>query len=187
MNAWYDVSQWRVFASAMSEVSASLTGLLFVAMSLRAKEFGSGGSREETFRKQAAQALVLLGVPCISALMVLIPGQTSRILGFQYILLAVLMAAVLLRLQRAVRRATTLGDRLLRALDYATPRILCTLTMTAGGISLVAGRLGGFLWILTSQIICAIAGVTTAWLFLTHPVRDWSGTVGPGPSDSGPE
>jgi len=69
--------------------AAALTGLLFVAVSINSAWFSSS----EAHRGRAGQALVLFVVPLVTGILLLIPGQSTALLGVEIATFALLLRA----------------------------------------------------------------------------------------------
>jgi hypothetical protein len=92
---------WGTFA-AISGAAAALTGLLFVAVSIRIASV----AQSQELRNRAAQTLSLFGTVLIISVLLAIPGQAYRTLGAEFVVLAVITDASLYILGRRAK-----GDR----------------------------------------------------------------------------
>jgi hypothetical protein len=153
---------WGTFAVITGGAAAALTGLLFVAVSIRIDFI----SKSQDLRNRAAQTLSLFGVVWIIASLLAIPGQGYRTLGTEVVVLAVIAGAglyVLDRRARAQRSTQAIG----RWLDVVVPSTAISLLLLAAGIVLVIGVHAG-LYVLVGPVLAALAGgVASAWLLLT--------------------
>jgi hypothetical protein len=77
---------WDTFATITGGAAAALTGLLFVAVSIRIDYI----ARSQELRNRAAQTLSLFGTVLVIAVLVAIPGQGYRALGIELLVLAVI-------------------------------------------------------------------------------------------------
>ena len=77
------------FGGALAAIAGALTGLLFVALSVR----GTALSKSPALRSRAAQTLVLFIMPVVIAVVVAAP-QPSTAVGWQLLALAVLSVLV---------------------------------------------------------------------------------------------
>ena len=83
-------------------------------------------------------------------------------LGVELVVLSILVIAVTLRLQagtlhRLPAKRRRSWRRRLIGLNTST------LSITIAGVGLVTGRLGGFLWLLPTILICLIWSTNNAW------------------------
>ena len=65
------LDRWDAFATIAGGGAAALTGLLFVAVSIRADYI----ARSQELRNRAAQTLILFGTVLVIAVFMAIPGQ----------------------------------------------------------------------------------------------------------------
>ena len=153
---------WDTFAEISGSAAAALTGLLFVAVSIRIASI----ARSQELRNRAAQTLSLFGTVLIVSVLIAIPRQAYRTLGVELVVLAVITGTGLYILDRRAK-----GDRsnqaIAPALEAVTPITVTSLLLLAAGIVLVVGVPAG-LYVLVGPVVVALAGgVASAWLFLT--------------------
>ena len=77
---------WDTFAEISGSAAAALTGLLFVAVSIRITYI----ARSQELRNRAAQTLSLFGTVLIISVLIAIPRQAYRTLGAELVVLAVI-------------------------------------------------------------------------------------------------
>jgi hypothetical protein len=152
---------WDTFAAICGAAAATLTGLLFVAVSIRIASI----ARSQELRNRAAQTLSLFSMILLISVLIVIPGQAYRTLGAELIVLALMAGTGLHVLDRRAK-----GDRSNQAiapvLEAVTPTTVTSLLLLAAGIVLVLGVHAG-LYVLVGPIFVAlVGGVTSAWLFL---------------------
>jgi hypothetical protein len=68
---------WDTFAAISGGAAATLTGLLFVAVSIRITSI----ARSQELRNRAAQTLSLFGIVLIISVLIAIPGQAGHRYG----------------------------------------------------------------------------------------------------------
>ena len=156
------LESWDAVAEICGGAAATLTGLLFVAVSIRIASI----ARSQELRNRAAQTLSLFGMVLIISVLIAIPGQAYRTLGVEVVALAVIAGTGLAVLDRRAK-----GDRSNQAiapvLELVTPTTITSLLLLAAGTVLVLGVHAG-LYVLVGPIFVAlVGGVTSAWLFLT--------------------
>ena len=154
--------EWDTFAVVVGGSAGALVGLLFVAISIHAARMAASAD----LRGRAAQTLVIFAALLLIALLLAIPGQSQRVLGAEFLLLAALVAAALIWLDRLARQ-TDSPRPVARTLQNVTPSAL-----TAAGIALAGGLMViGVDWadFALVPVICAamIGGLASAWLLLT--------------------
>lgn len=79
--------------------AAALTGLLFVAVSIRIDVI----AKSQELRNRAAQTLALFVTVLFIAILLFIPDQSVRVLGAELVALAVITGGALLVLDRRAR------------------------------------------------------------------------------------
>jgi uncharacterized membrane protein len=153
---------WDAFATIAGGAAAALTGLLFVAVSIRADYI----ARSQELRNRAAQTLILFGTILVLAILMAIPGQGYRTLGAEVLALGVLTGAGLYVLdQRA--KASRSQEAIARVLEAVTPNMVTSLLLLAAGIIVLLGLRAG-LYVLVAPVLTAlVGGAASAWLFLT--------------------
>ena len=153
---------WDTFAGICGAAAATLTGLLFVAVSIRVASI----TKSQELRNRAAQTLSLFAMVLIISALIAIPGQAYRALGAELVVLALIAGAGLAILDRRAK-----GEKSTQSigpvLEAVTPTTITSLLLLAAGIVLVLGVHAG-LYVLVAPVFVALAGgLTSAWLFLT--------------------
>ena len=155
------MESWGTFVTITGGGAAALTGLLFVAVSIKI-DFISGS---QELRNRAGQVLTLFAVVVIASALVAIPGQSDRVLGIEVIALTLLMGGLLRFLDRRAGAGDT-SSAAARLLEAAAPNLLTMLLMLAAGVVLAVGQPDG-LYVLVAPILIALAGgMASAWLLL---------------------
>ena len=154
--------EWDTFAVVVGGSVGALVGLLFVAISIHAARMAESAD----LRGRAAQTLVIFAALLLIALLLAIPEQSQRVLGAEFLLLAALVAAALIWLDRLARQ-TDSPRPVARTLQNVNPS-----TLTAAGIALAGGLMVfGVDWadFALVPVICAamVGGLASAWLLLT--------------------
>jgi hypothetical protein len=153
---------WDTFAEISGTAAAALTGLLFVAVSIRVAYI----ARSQELRNRAAQTLSLFGMVLVVALLIAIPRQAYSTLGAELVILAVLSGAGLYILDLRAK-----GDRSNEAiapvLQAVTPVTVTSLLLLAAGIVLAIGVPAGLYVLVAPVLIALVSGIVSAWLLLT--------------------
>ncbi|MGD0377199.1 MAG: hypothetical protein ABSB01_21765 [Streptosporangiaceae bacterium] len=153
---------WDTFAEICGGAAATLTGLLFVAVSIRITYI----ARSQELRNRAAQTLSLFGIVLMIAVLIAIPRQGYRTLGAELLVLAVIAGAGLHILDRRAKGERS-NQAIAPVLEAVTPITVTSLLLLAAGTVLVLGVHAG-LYVLVGPVFVALAGgVTSAWLLLT--------------------
>jgi len=146
----YDIAGWAEFLAVAAGVAATLTGLIFVAMSInlaRILEFPG-------LPEFAAETIVQLFGAMIISLVALVPGQSSLVVGVELAVAGAILWILQTRLQlRSLKRLRARKDN-----DQRRPVISIVLAQLAAvpfvlaGITLVLGTLGGLYWLVPGVI-----------------------------------
>jgi hypothetical protein len=156
------LAAWGTFATVIGGGAAALTGLLFVAVSIRIDYI----ARSQELRNRAAQTLSLFGTVLVIAVLIAIPGQGYRTLGAELLALAVISSAGLYILDRRAK-ASRSNQAIARILQDVTPNAVTSVLLIAAGIVLVLGVPAG-LYVLVAPVLTAlVGGVASTWLLLT--------------------
>lgn len=156
------VRDWHDFFLALAEVSASLTGLLFVAITLRPRAVSEPG----VFESRAFSALVGLLSVTLTSLLMLFPRPYTR-----WAVVAVGLMALVQIVYSIPRRRQATATRVGRNRRVAYDVVL-TLIVVAGVLASGQWAAGvAFFLVAVAQIsLIALAG-SAAWL-LVSPARE---------------
>jgi hypothetical protein len=158
----YQIASWTGFLSVAASVAATLTGLIFVAVSInlsRILEFPLLADR-------ASESILQILGPLIISIWALVPGQTTLILG-------VGMAAaglVLWVLQTLLQYRSFAREHPRPFISLALSQ-LATLPFMIAGIALATETFGGLYWLAPGVILSITVGVANAWVLLVEILR----------------
>jgi hypothetical protein len=158
----YQIANWTVFLSVAAGVAATLTGLIFVAVSInlsRILEFPPLADR-------AAESILQMFGALIVSLCALIPGQSRLVLGIELAILGV----ILWTLQTLLMYRSYSPDHP-RPLSSIALAQLAMLPFVVSGIALAIDSFGGLYWLAPGVILSVTAGVTNAWVLLVEILR----------------
>ena len=154
----YRPELWQSLFDMVALAAVTLAGLLFVGLAINLRAVVASPAH----LARAREALIALTVLLTVAIFVLIPEQGRVALGVELLVVSIIVWGLSLRLQwrtvhalPAQRRRSWIGR--LIGLDTAIVGI------TLAGAGLVTGRLGGFLWLLPTVLICLIWSTYNAW------------------------
>jgi hypothetical protein len=136
--AGYESHFWLEFAVTIVGAAAVLSGLPFVAMSINIERIMG----IVTLPTRGAGTLVLFVIPLLIGTWILIPEQSSMMLGVELVATSLLGGGLLLRLNRPSKRA----QQVAWLLGSYLPGIVVALLTMLGGITLIAERGGGLYW-----------------------------------------
>jgi hypothetical protein len=155
------LTAWHDFYLTMGTASASLIGLLFVAISLNLDAI-TGQSRDE-LRAFAEQAFNSFSSVLLIAVFFLIPERDPSVLGGLYLVLGVIGSYRVLRRAPAVWRGRR-RDRLGAAVfwRFALPAA-AGLGLMATGLGLVLGQPAALYWLVTVIIGLLMSAARSSW------------------------
>jgi hypothetical protein len=161
----YNPGDWHDFFVMTGGAAAALTGLLFVAMSLHAREIMAN----VYFRNRAVGTLTSLTSQLLISGSVLIPGQPVWLLGAQVEAAALFFLAFIIRQIQtrgpvAPRVASTLTHRLM---EFGGGTIWIVL-FNAAGISLLLRAGGGFYLLAAVMFFMFAWNIYLAWILITE-------------------
>lgn len=164
----YSAAGWLGFGAALAGASGALTGLLFVAVSIKSDLI----TRSRTLAPRAAQTLTLFMISVLAGLLLVAP-QPRAALGSELLVLALACGVILLILdRRATRGADGQGpdskgpdSRLAGYLDRYSPNLVTALLLGVAGSTDLVHAGGGLYWLIPASMASLIGGVVSAWLF----------------------
>jgi len=162
----YDPSAWSDLFVAVAGASAALLGLLFVAVSINLERILS----YEGLPERALETLLLLLGVLIVSIVGLMPAQSHVALGLEVLAIAGLVTLVVVRLPESGVEESGRTPTQWR-LSRLGVRLLGTVPLLIGGLSLLVEAGGGLYWI-AAGIVLAIGGaVANAWVLLVEILR----------------
>ena len=160
------IAAWSNYLSVIGEVAATLTGLVFVAVSINLSRVLSVPG----LTGRAAESMTqIFGVVIVSTT-TLIPRQSQVALGIEILVVGVLLWLVQTTLQIRYLRSKTGHPRY-----WAVTRIIQTqfanTPFCIAGILLLCGSDAGLYWLAPGFILSLVAGVASAWVLLIEILR----------------
>jgi len=162
----FPAHDWLTVFSTEASVGATLTGLVFIALSINLKQIlelpGLAG--------RAGEALLLLMLPILVGLAGVLPQTSLRPLGVEFVAIGLIEWALVTRILTSGRkpaRERPTHEFLLRCLG-AELGVLPTIV--AGGI-LVAEHPAALWWQAAGTAVAIVAGVGDAWILLVEILR----------------
>ena len=162
----YDPGSWNTFFVLTGTVAATLTGLFFVAFSLRVRDL----QLSVVIRTRAAYLLALLVVIVVYSAFVLMPGQPHAAVAAEILVVSVAGVAYLVGwcLPRLVRLAVFSVDMIVRWIAGVTGLLLGIVA----GISLLIGKGGGLFFLAFGALLLIANEVASAWSLIVGIGKD---------------
>ena len=157
----YTTAMWLSFGEALAPVAGALTGLLFVALSVKSDVFAASRS----LSSRAAETLVLFMISVLMAV-VLVAPQPPAALGWELLAVAVVSGAILLILDRRAGHATHPGAA--RYVERFSPNTITAVLVGVAGLTFLLKAGGGLYWLIPAAVASLLGGVANAWLFLVR-------------------
>ena len=157
----YLPGMWHDFGVTIGSLAGALTGLLFVAVSIKSDTL----SKSVSLRSRAAQTLVLFMTSALAAI-VLVAPQPGDALGGELVALAVVSGATLYVLDRRGGHDQT--SRVARYIERASPNAITQVLFGVAGITFLVTAGGGLYWLIPAAVFSLVGGVINAWLFLVR-------------------
>ena len=157
----YLPGMWHDFGVTIGSLAGALTGLLFVAVSIKSDTL----SKSVSLRSRAAQTLVLFMTSALAAI-VLVAPQPGDALGGELVALAVASGAALYVLDRRGGHDQT--SRVARYIERASPNAITQVLFGVAGVTFLVTAGGGLYWLIPAAVFSLVGGVINAWLFLVR-------------------
>jgi hypothetical protein len=157
----YTTAMWIGFGEALAAVAGALTGLLFVALSVK----GNVLAESRTLSSRAAETLVLFMISVLIAVLLVAP-QPPAALGWELLALAVVSGAILLVLDRRAGHAAHPGAA--RYVERFSPNTITAVIVAVAGLTFLLKAGGGLYWLIPAAVASLVGGVANAWLFLVR-------------------
>ncbi len=160
------IADWSTYLTVQAGAAATLTGLVFVAVSLNVSRILSNAG----LPSRAAESLVqLLGIFFISSI-ALVPRQSARLLGTEVLLIG--FVSWLVQVTGQIRY---MFNRSGHPLTWLTWRALltqiATLPFCIAGVEIFIGSPGSLYWLVLGFIASFIAALFSAWVLLVEILR----------------
>ncbi|MFZ0659931.1 MAG: hypothetical protein WAM05_14500 [Candidatus Binataceae bacterium] len=158
----YEISNWIGFLTVAAGVMATLTGLIFVAVSINLTRI----LEVRGVSDRAAEAILqLLGVLVI-CMIALEPRQSTAILGPEITASGLIIWMFMTRLQYRAAASDQKRPLISTATSHLVP-----LMFVVAGMSLTVGAFGGLYWLSAGIIYSMTIGVSNAWVLLVEILR----------------
>ena len=167
MTIAYTAARWTDYGAAAVGAGATLSGLVFVAVSINLSRILAHPS----LPARAWQTLGLLMTPLIVGFFLLITGQSRAVLAWELIVSAVLLGAGRVAIHsRSVRSEKDtplpLVGRLAGLVSALLPALVSYACLAVAGATLLAQGGGGLYWLVPSVLLAFFFGLINAWTLL---------------------
>jgi hypothetical protein len=152
---------WLGFGEALAAVAGALTGLLFVAVSVKSEVLAASRS----LSSRAAQTLVLFMTSVLIAVLLVAP-QPPAAFGSELLAVAAVSGTALLILDRRAGHGS--DQRVARIIERFSPNTVTAVLVGVAGLTLLLGAGGGLYWLIPAAVTSLLGGVVNAWLFLVR-------------------
>jgi hypothetical protein len=160
------VTEWHTFLAVQAGAAATLTGLVFVAVSLNLnKIMGFAG-----LPGRAAESILQLIEVFFIYSLALIPEQGSKIMGSEFLVVGAIFWAALVGGQIRYLRVRS-GHPWWWVIERAIFGQLAAVPVCVAGIALLSGACDGFYWLVPGFIFSFAAAVASAWVLLVEILR----------------
>lgn len=157
----YATAMWLSFGEALAAVAGALTGLLFVALSVKSDVLAASLS----LSSRAAQTLVLFMTSVLIAVLLVAP-QPPAALGWELLAVAAVSGTALLILDRRAGHSTDQG--VARYIERFSPNTITAVLVAVAGLTFLLKAGGGLYWLIPAAVTSLLGGVVNAWLFLVR-------------------
>jgi hypothetical protein len=162
----YSIAQWNTLLAVQASAAATLTGLVFVAVSINLNRImafpGLPGRAGESI-------LEFLNVFFVS-IVALVPQQPAKLLAIEILLIGLTSWIAQMVVQRRYLRVRT-GHPWSWFIYRAVLSQLATLPFCVAGILLLLGISEGIYWLVPGFIFSFMGGIVGAWVLLVEVVR----------------
>jgi len=152
---------WLSFGEALAAVGGALTGLLFVAVSVKSNVLAASLG----LRSRAAQTLVLFLTSVLIAVLLVAP-QPAAALGWELLAVALVTGTALFILDRRAGHSSDQGWA--RYIERFTPNTITAALVAVAGLTFLLKAGGGLYWLIPASVAGLVGGVVNAWLFLVR-------------------
>jgi hypothetical protein len=160
----YQIANWTVFLSVAAGVAATLTGLIFVAISINLSRI----LEYQGLSDRAAESILQLVAAIVIPVIALVPGQSLLWFGIQLTIGGVILWALQSRL---LWGSLSITDRRQRPIISILLSQIAAILFVVAGVSIWTRSFGGLYWLVPAVIVSMAVGVSNAWVLLVEILR----------------
>ena len=158
-----NITEWHNFFSATASASATLTGLIFVGVSINITKILSLPKLPE---RALLSLFLLLAILIISSLM-LVPFQSSLFTGIEVSIIAITMYIVATKMDMSIYKQLETVYKKQYFLSVVFNQ-LAVLPYLFAGISILLYAEKGMYWLVPAIILSFIKAIVDAWVLLVE-------------------
>jgi hypothetical protein len=160
------IAEWSTYLAVQAGAAATLTGLVFVAVSLNVNRIISFSG----LPSRAAESLLQLLTVFFISTVALIPGQSAKVLGIEIFVLG--LASWTAQVTGQIRYMFNRAGHPLTWLTYrALGAQFATIPFCIAGVEIFVGSPGALYWLVPGCIASFIAALFSAWVLLVEILR----------------
>ncbi len=154
---------WTSFFGAVAAAAATLSGLIFVGVSISLARILSIPRLPD----RALQSLMLLGMVLVTSLLYLVPGQPIRLLGVELLCIGPVAWPIVLKLDMGMLRNIDPLYKWNFRLNMLLSQ-LSVLPYLLGGIVAIGWGPKGIYWLVPGLLFSFLKAVLDAWVLLVE-------------------
>jgi hypothetical protein len=160
------MNEWNDFWMAIASSAATLTGLIFVGVSISLKEVLSNPQ----LPSRALQSILLLMTVLVVSALNLIPKQPSILIGLEVLITGLIVCGITLRSDLKVLPKIEAKNRRYIRQNIILTQFAVVPYIVSGIIILCEGSIGIYL-LIPGILFCFIKAVLDAWVLLVEIYR----------------
>ena len=161
-------SRWSTYLSANAGAAATLTGLVFIGISINLAKIISSPA----ITKRAAESVIQFMGAFLVSITLLIPGRTLHAVGEELLFLGLFLwlSQIIFQIGPSPRNRN-IGHSRFRFMVRVSLGQMATVPFILAGASFLLGHPNGFDWLVLGLLFSFIAGVIGAWVLLVEIIR----------------
>jgi hypothetical protein len=157
------MDEWKDFFVVTAGAAATLTGLIFVGISISLAKILS----IPTLPNRAFISLVLLLAILVVSVLFIVPGQPYNLLGAEALLLGAIVWITVFVMDIAILRSKQSQFKRLYVLNMVLNQI-SVLPYIAAGAAIWVNGVSGLYWLVPAMVFSFIKAVLDAWVLLVE-------------------